>query len=606
MNKLARNTLALGTATMIVTAAVSFSANGADATKSYSAGRFLSGSIGGTNLDALAQLRGVTAANPGNPGPNKNPLDLTVLSSIPVNVPGGLNLDVAKLLSASNGAAGAVSQYASAESTSKAIGASGLINDSGAVLTTGGGVPANASISLKNGPLAGINDGLASVDLGLGAVSSNTTVENGNPARSYQIAGLNLQLGVPLIAGLVGDLTNAVAPLQTVSDITLSPAQLCAVSSTALTITSSALLAQLDTLGLSGIRGPLELLLTPVLGDPITSVNFCDTDNALLQPIFALLGSEGIADLIEVQITGIDQVTTGIDNFSSNGVSVNLSTGKIVLDLGQILKAANVDLNNLPPNTDIVSFVTSDLVAGKIAGVLDSAIANIVSKIDDVDIKVSVAGTDLPLTLTQVTGPATQPLTDALTSVSDAVKQVGTPLDAVLKDLAPNLARLVQLIGNNQSTSKTPTLSTGTVNAGSAKGGISTAAVGDYYRTSALRIRAVNGSLLDLDLAASEAATLAADVISDDTIGSTDRDADAPADNGDGSDSVSDGADANADNGDDSDTVADADAQADADVTTTLPSTGAPNLLPFWLLGIALLLFGGAVLLNEKRRLNQV
>lgn len=59
-------------------------------------------------------------------------------------------------------------------------------------------------------------------------------------------------------------------------------------------------------------------------------------------------------------------------------------------------------------------------------------------------------------------------------------------------------------------------------------------------------------------------------------------------------------------NVDDSDTIADADAQADADVTTTLPSTGAPNLLPFWLLGIALLLFGGAVLLNEKRRLNQI
>lgn len=60
------------------------------------------------------------------------------------------------------------------------------------------------------------------------------------------------------------------------------------------------------------------------------------------------------------------------------------------------------------------------------------------------------------------------------------------------------------------------------------------------------------------------------------------------------------------DNVDDSDTIADADAQADADVTTTLPATGAPNLLPFWLLGIALLMFGGAVLVNEKRRLSQI
>ncbi len=63
-------------------------------------------------------------------------------------------------------------------------------------------------------------------------------------------------------------------------------------------------------------------------------------------------------------------------------------------------------------------------------------------------------------------------------------------------------------------------------------------------------------------------------------------------------------ADANADAN--ADTVADADAAADADVTTTLPATGAPNLVPFWLLGIALLMFGGAVLLNEKRRLNQI
>ena len=52
------------------------------------------------------------------------------------------------------------------------------------------------------------------------------------------------------------------------------------------------------------------------------------------------------------------------------------------------------------------------------------------------------------------------------------------------------------------------------------------------------------------------------------------------------------------------DAVADADAQADADVTTTLPSTGAPNLLPFWLLGLGLVLFGAAVLINERRRMS--
>ncbi|RYJ03271.1 MAG: LPXTG cell wall anchor domain-containing protein, partial [Actinomycetales bacterium] len=41
----------------------------------------------------------------------------------------------------------------------------------------------------------------------------------------------------------------------------------------------------------------------------------------------------------------------------------------------------------------------------------------------------------------------------------------------------------------------------------------------------------------------------------------------------------------------------------DADVTTSLPNTGASaNLMPFWLLGLALVAFGGAVLVNERRR----
>ncbi|WP_157432506.1 choice-of-anchor G family protein [Aeromicrobium sp. Root472D3] len=594
MNKLARNTLALGTATMIVTAAVSFSANGADATKSYSTGRFLTGSIGGTNLDSLAQLRGVTAANPGNAGANKNPLDLTVLSALPINIPGGLNLDLAKFLSAS-GAAGAINQYASAESTSKAIGASGAVNDSGAALTTNGGVPADAKVSLKNGPLSGINDNLASVDLGLGAVSSNTTVDKGNPSRSYKIAGANLQVGVPLIGTLVNQLSTAVAPVKAADDITLSAAQICPLVGNTLNVTTTTLLAQLDSLDL----GALADLLDPILNNPaapITGVDLCAV-NPLLSGVQGL--TAGLDQLIKVQVTGLDQLTTGLANFSSGGVSVDLNTGKITLDLEQILTAAGVNLNQLPPNTNLLQFITTGLISEKITSVLDKAISDLVTNLGKVDVSVTLADTALPIKLTDLTGQLVPPLVQALTQATSAVTQLGTPIDAALSQLVPSLNSLVELTANNQSQSKTPTLSTGTVNAGS----ISAAAVGDYYRTSALKINVLRSSL-NVELAASEAATLAADVVSDQVAAADDSDA--PADNGDGSDSVSDGADANADNGDDSDTVADADAQADADVTTALPSTGAPNLLPFWLLGIALLLFGGAVLLNEKRRLNQV
>lgn len=603
MNKLARNTLALGTATMIVTAGISFAANGADATKSYSTGRFLTGSIGGTNLDTLAQLRGVTAANPGNAGANKNPLDLTVLSALPINIPGGLNLDLAKFLSGS-GAAGAINQYASAESTSKAIGASGAVNDSGAALTTNGGVPADAKVSLKNGPLSGINDNLASVDLGIGALSSNTTVDKGNPSRSYKIAGVNLQVGVPLIGTLVNQLSTAVAPVKAADNITLSASQVCPLVGNTLNVTTTTLLTQLDSLNL----GALADLLDPILNNPlapITDVDLCNV-NPLLSGVQGL--TAGLDQLIKVQVTGLDQLTTGLSNFSSGGVSVDLNTGKITLDLEQILSAAGVNLNQLPPNTNLLQYITTGLVSDKITKVLDKAINDLVTNLGKVDIAVTLGGTPLPIKLSDLTGQLVPPLVGALTQAASGVTQLGTPIDAALSQLVPSLNSLVELTANNQSQSKSPTLSTGTVTAGSTKNNISSAAVGDYYRTSALKINVLR-STLNVDLAASEAATLAADRPADQQGAGpgSDRDDDSngpSTDNDRDSDSVADGA--QADNGDDSDTVADSDAQADADVTTTLPSTGAPNLLPFWLLGIALLLFGGAVLLNEKRRLNQI
>lgn len=604
MNKLARNTLALGTATMIVTAGISFSANGADATKSYSAGRFLSGTLGGTNVDTIAQLRGVAAANPGNIGANKNNLDLTLLSAIPVKVPGGINLDVANLLSP-NGAAGVISQYAAAPSKSKSVGASGAVSDSGAILTTNGSVPTGAKVDLSGNVIPGINPGLASVNIGLGALSSNTTVENGSPTtRAYQIAGVNLQASVPLLKTVVGSITTALAPVNAANNVTLSLATVCPLLTNATTVTIDALVAQLNQIT-AGVGDAIKLALDPLntLGNsPINPCTVADLLAALpLPPVIPGLNT-ALDKLVAVKVTGLADVTNGLKSFSNGGVALDLANGTITLDLAEILKAAKVDINNLPANTDLLQYVTSDLISTKLTSVINSAITNLVTNLGKVDIEVTLAGTVVPVKLTTLTGQAVPALAGALTQASSAIGQLGAPIDNVLKDLVPNLNRIVKLTANNQSESKTPTLSTGTVGSASSKAGnISTAAVGDYYRTSALKIDLLT-NVLNLDLAASEAATLAADVVSDDTIGNTDANADTPVNNDD-NDSVADGTDAN---GDDSDTVADADAQADADVTTSLPSTGAPNLLPFWLLGIGLLLFGGAVLLNEKRRLNQI
>ncbi len=86
-----------------------------------------------------------------------------------------------------------------------------------------------------------------------------------------------------------------------------------------------------------------------------------------------------------------------------------------------------------------------------------------------------------------------------------------------------------------------------------------------------------------------------------DAVADADADAVADADANADADAVAD-ADANAD----ADAIADADTNADADATAALPDTGAPNLLPFFLLGFALVAFGLAVLVNERRRLGNV
>jgi hypothetical protein len=603
MKKLARNTLALGTATMIVTAGLSFSANGADATKSYSAGRFLTGSIGGTNLDALAQLRGVNATNPGNPGANKNPLDLTVLSALPINIPGGLNLNLANFLSPS-GNAGAIAQYAAAPSTNQATGASGLVNDQGAVLAPNSSTPpANARVTLLNGPLGAANN-LADVNLLVGALSSSTTAKSGSPSRDYQIAGLGLDLRVPVLGTLIGGLTTAGNPLgaPNVDDITVSLASVCTAVSGTLNVTTTALLATLRQLNLGAIADLLDAVLNPPAPLPaIGSLNLCDT--ASLGTTIPGLDT-ALDELVSVQVKGLGGLLDGLKDVSGDGITVDLTgadAGRITIDLEKILAAAGTNLNDLPPNADILSFLTSNLVSGKIKALVDSVTANIAAKVADVDLEVTVVNQKIPLTLGQLTDPVSSGLVTLLNGVSTALTAIGSGLDPALAQLVPNLQQLVKLTGNNQSTSKTPTLGTGTVNAGT---NVSAAAVGDYFRTSALKINALGGQL-NVDLAASEAATLPADAVADGGAAAAADDADDPD-----ADSVSDGNDSDGADSDgaagagDSDTIADADAQADADVTTALPATGAPNLLPFWLLGIALLLFGGAVLVNEKRRLN--
>lgn len=178
-------------------------------------------------------------------------------------------------------------------------------------------------------------------------------------------------------------------------------------------------------------------------------------------------------------------------------------------------------------------------------------------------------------TLNQSLGGVLGPLADILETIQTQV------LNAVLGAVGP---ALLDPVGDALS----PVLR-GTVNQVDRDG--------EAAEVTALSLDALGGEALTLDIARSSCGPNGLAVVDDQAAAAgddtqADLDADAQADG-----TIADAqADAQAD------AIADADAQADADVTTSLPNAGAPNLLPFWLLGLGLVAFGAAVLVNERRR----
>ncbi|MCL3818212.1 choice-of-anchor G family protein [Aeromicrobium wangtongii] len=543
MKKLARNTLALGTATLIVTAGLSFSANGASVT-TYS-GRadaaFLSGSL--NDLVKTTPVAQTTDGKAADQAPATDSSTLTALDAITVP---GLNLNLAQLLGAGAGGleAGAVKQYASATKDGVSRAASGAVTNTGGVnLGSGTGFPAAAVIDLNK--VVDLSALVTQARLSIGAVSAVAAADakasgdlaatcanlaDPSQCRDYNIAGVTLDLQVKAL----GDLLNALlTPLQTVVG------------------------------GLPGL-------------------------------------SVGVPGVVEITTPDLQKLLDDISTLTGRGVTVNLKDGSVKVDVDAVLKslpAGALDLNNIPPSekgTEILSRVIGALPS-IITGLVDSAVygdpADQVNKpglvtrlLDGIDIKVGGASLAQPVLDTLV-----QPLVDTLT----------TTLRTVTGGLTTPLTNLGSALGSNVIALNINRQFTG-------DSGISAAAAsGTVYTQNALQVRLLN--TIDVNLATASVGPSAPVVTQadDGQQAAAAGDADSPNSDNDSDSDGSDGSDADgAAAGDGSDSIADADAQADADVTTTLPSTGASNLLPFWLLGIALLLFGGAVLVNEKRRLS--
>jgi hypothetical protein len=277
---------------------------------SQAAGRFLSGSIAGHDLDDLAAIKGESAVNTGGPlVAAGHSLDVSVLNHQLLNLPNGVQLPGGGVLTL-----GAVNQYAEAGATGSAQGASGAVTNSGAIGFGGASASPQTDATLdltgSQNPLAA----LGTVKLGVGAIAATAHQAegcNGAQTGTYELANLKLWLHSSVLAGAVGKLTGTG-------------------SATGL----SDLIAQLGGTGLNVA--------------PLLNVKSLSSTASLTGAVKSL----GDVDLYNGAITG------------------SLSGGALTIDVAKLLKGVlHLDVNNLAPNTSLIDEIVKALPQALSGGV---------------------------------------------------------------------------------------------------------------------------------------------------------------------------------------------------------------------------------------------
>lgn len=309
-----------------------------------SSGRFLSGSLLGTDLDAAASVRGVrleraadgtlTVTPPTATDPGSTPPAATRVNPLSAGALGVTGLDASGLaVGVPAGAAGGLAQYARVSGHGTAAGAAGLVSGSGAVLVTpttpGSALPGPAYVSL--GTLLPAISQLSDTRLRVGAVASSAVLDGCadlraslwrtgsvvGATRAYGVADLGVRTTTPVLGQLTGAVGSTVTGLQTTLGQLTGPTGLISQAiSTALAGRLSAGLSQSPMTG------------TVTISDP----NLAGAVSSLL----TTPTSDGV-------------------------VTLHPSTGVVEVDLDALLGYAPGALSNQPPNTAIT--LTPELLA---------------------------------------------------------------------------------------------------------------------------------------------------------------------------------------------------------------------------------------------------
>ncbi|WP_198671705.1 choice-of-anchor G family protein, partial [Desertihabitans aurantiacus] len=394
----------------------------AEVDRAEAEGRLLTGDAGALNLNTVAELDGAYFADASNPGAGFENIDASVLSGL-------VDAEVGVPLFGTEGLIelGALEQYGRSETGGVPFASSGAVTESGAIDIAAVDDPAQqASVNLT--PLldrAGLSALLDEASLELGAVSGLATVDDeGSYVGDYQIGDGTLTLTSPATEATVTSLNGLVGDVST------------------------------DVNAITAEGGVIDDAVAPSLAA------IRNTVNSALQPV-PILPPLGEVEELDVTATLDLDLETALANVLSqpigeeeNGVTINLSTGEIVVDLAAMVTSGTLD--DLPPNTELLDAETIEAINTEIAAVLDTVPALVVDTVNDAlnsaDLTIAITGdvtlaglpvADLAITLDGTLGGFTGAEGAEEPTTAVALDLAGLNLSALTNALAPLLTGIL-------------------------------------------------------------------------------------------------------------------------------------------------------------------
>ncbi|MDP9168008.1 MAG: choice-of-anchor G family protein, partial [Actinomycetota bacterium] len=384
------------------------SAQADDKPVAHAFGQFLSGSVLGTDLSHVVSLQAAVASNDGTQATvtSKDPLKATALDTVTVgsgsSIQGNLG-DVVQL--------GAVGQYAQAAKDGTSLAAAGAVNSDGAVglgqdQTMPGG---NATVNLGALLGSGFASNIANLELAINAISAQAKASGDTASGSYTLADAKLNITTPAISKLTEKVNTALDTVQN------------------------------GVNGLDGSNGALIMDVNKTLKG--------------LDPTLNLLGGNANVTAT-VELGDLHQLVSDLlqAQYGESGVTFNLETGVVTLDLAKLL---GVDINKLPAGTELLSDpvigAALDNVTQKVAGIADQVIDRVKSALHNAHVTVHA---DLSQNVAQA------PLVEQVCNTVKKVIQVPTQvpiqvpvpgLGGVLGNVLGNVQYVTQYVTRNVS-----------------------------------------------------------------------------------------------------------------------------------------------------------